>query len=99
MLGRSIILGRQIFVPRNGFVKNYHSPGGIPGDVCKRSFFFEYYIIQNVIIILVRVFDFSLQNLPFQMKNIYRLTAWFAVFFGSGLALPFLVLRHQLKKQ
>ncbi|CAB3364545.1 cytochrome c oxidase subunit 7C, mitochondrial-like [Cloeon dipterum] len=38
-------------------------------------------------------------NLPFQIKNRYRLTALFIVFFGSGLAAPFLILRHQLLKK
>lgn len=40
-----------------------------------------------------------LQNLPFQVSNRYRLTALFIVFFGSGLAAPFLILRHQLLKK
>ncbi|GJQ86741.1 hypothetical protein Trydic_g5542 [Trypoxylus dichotomus] len=39
------------------------------------------------------------ENLPFNLGNRYRLTAWFCVFFGSGLAAPFLVLRHQLLKK
>ncbi|XP_059614352.1 cytochrome c oxidase subunit 7C, mitochondrial-like [Phlebotomus argentipes] len=38
------------------------------------------------------------ENLPFGLHNRYRLTAWFCVFFGSGLTLPFFVVRHQLLK-
>ncbi|XP_076058849.1 cytochrome c oxidase subunit 7C, mitochondrial-like [Oratosquilla oratoria] len=38
-------------------------------------------------------------NLPFQIKNRFRLTALFTVFFGSGLALPFVLVRHQLLKK
>ncbi|XP_053989103.1 cytochrome c oxidase subunit 7C, mitochondrial-like [Hylaeus volcanicus] len=37
-------------------------------------------------------------NLPFSVENRYKLTALFTVFFGSGLALPYLILRHQLLK-
>ncbi|XP_022905856.1 cytochrome c oxidase subunit 7C, mitochondrial-like [Onthophagus taurus] len=39
------------------------------------------------------------ENLPFSLTNRFRLTAWFIVFFGSGLAAPFIVLRHQLLKK
>ncbi|XP_026474349.1 cytochrome c oxidase subunit 7C, mitochondrial-like [Ctenocephalides felis] len=39
------------------------------------------------------------ENLPFQIKNRYKLTAMFVLFFGSGLGVPFLVLRHQLLKK
>lgn len=39
------------------------------------------------------------ENLPFSLQNRYKLTALFIVFFGSGLAAPFLVLRHQLLKK
>ncbi|ROT66248.1 hypothetical protein C7M84_015754 [Penaeus vannamei] len=38
-------------------------------------------------------------NLPFQIKNRFRLSAVFIVFFGSGLALPFVLVRHQLLKK
>nr|CAD7575724.1 unnamed protein product [Timema californicum] len=38
-------------------------------------------------------------NLPFSLNNRFRLTAWFILFFGSGLAAPFLVVRHQLLKK
>ncbi|KAL7641044.1 UNVERIFIED_CONTAM: hypothetical protein RMT77_008181 [Armadillidium vulgare] len=38
-------------------------------------------------------------NLPFQIKNRYRLTATFIVFFGSGFGLPFILVRHQLLKK
>jgi len=39
------------------------------------------------------------ENLPFSLRNRYRFTALFVLFFGSGLAAPFLVLRHQLLKK
>uniref|UniRef100_T1D5Z1 Cytochrome c oxidase subunit 7C, mitochondrial n=1 Tax=Psorophora albipes TaxID=869069 RepID=T1D5Z1_9DIPT len=39
------------------------------------------------------------ENLPFGLTNRYKLTAYFIVFLGSGLATPFFVLRHQLLKQ
>ena len=38
-------------------------------------------------------------NRPFDIINRYKLTALFIVFFGSGLAAPFFVLRHQLLKK
>merc|ERR1712179_343556 len=38
-------------------------------------------------------------NVPFQIKNRFRLTVVFTVFFGSGLAVPFLLVRHQLLKK
>ncbi|XP_039452290.1 zinc finger protein 69 homolog [Culex pipiens pallens] len=38
------------------------------------------------------------ENLPFSLNNRYKLTAIFVAFFGSGLGLPFFVLRHQLLK-
>ncbi|XP_076624531.1 cytochrome c oxidase subunit 7C [Colletes latitarsis] len=37
-------------------------------------------------------------NLPFSIKNKYMITALFTVYFGSGLALPYVILRHQLLK-
>ncbi|XP_044004620.1 cytochrome c oxidase subunit 7C, mitochondrial-like [Aphidius gifuensis] len=37
-------------------------------------------------------------NLPFDTNNKYKLTAYFILFFGSGLAAPFLIVRHQLLK-
>jgi hypothetical protein len=40
-----------------------------------------------------------LRNLPFDIKNRYKLTALFIVFFGSGLAAPFFVMWHQLLKK
>ncbi|XP_011177845.1 PREDICTED: cytochrome c oxidase subunit 7C, mitochondrial-like [Bactrocera latifrons] len=39
------------------------------------------------------------ENLPFGLNNRYKLTAYFILFFGSGLAAPFLVVRHQLLKK
>ncbi|MPC15669.1 Cytochrome c oxidase subunit 7C, mitochondrial [Portunus trituberculatus] len=38
-------------------------------------------------------------NLPFQIKNRFKLTVVFVAFFGSGMALPFVLVRHQLLKQ
>ncbi|XP_055614101.1 cytochrome c oxidase subunit 7C, mitochondrial-like [Uranotaenia lowii] len=38
------------------------------------------------------------ENLPFSLGNRYKMTAMFIAFFGSGLGLPFFVLRHQLLK-
>uniref|UniRef100_V9IHL2 Cytochrome c oxidase subunit 7C, mitochondrial n=1 Tax=Apis cerana TaxID=7461 RepID=V9IHL2_APICE len=37
-------------------------------------------------------------NLPINIQNRYVLTATFILFFGSGLSLPFLVLRYHLLK-
>lgn len=39
------------------------------------------------------------ENLPFSINNRYKLTAYFILFFGSGLGAPFIVLRHQLLKE
>ncbi|XP_037033753.1 cytochrome c oxidase subunit 7C, mitochondrial-like [Bradysia coprophila] len=39
------------------------------------------------------------ENLPFQIQNRYRLTALFILFFGSGIAAPFMIVRHQLLKK
>jgi len=38
-------------------------------------------------------------NLPFGITNRYKLTAYFILFFGSGLAVPFVMVRHQLLKK
>jgi cytochrome c oxidase subunit 7c len=38
-------------------------------------------------------------NLSFDISNRYKFTALFVVFFESGLAAPFFVLRHQLLKK
>ncbi|XP_077996991.1 cytochrome c oxidase subunit 7C, mitochondrial-like [Glandiceps talaboti] len=38
-------------------------------------------------------------NLPFQIKNKWRLLGVMTIFFGSGFAAPFLVVRHQLLKK
>ncbi|GFR97735.1 cytochrome c oxidase subunit 7C, mitochondrial [Elysia marginata] len=35
-------------------------------------------------------------NLPFSIKCRYKLTAMFALFFGSGLSAPFLIARRHL---
>ncbi|XP_014295166.1 cytochrome c oxidase subunit 7C, mitochondrial [Microplitis demolitor] len=37
-------------------------------------------------------------NLPFDIKNKYKLTAYFIMFFGSALALPWIIVRHQMLK-
>nr|BAN21304.1 unkown protein [Riptortus pedestris] len=39
------------------------------------------------------------ENLPFSIDNRFKVTALFILFFGSGLAAPFLVLRHQMLKK
>ncbi|XP_075988479.1 cytochrome c oxidase subunit 7C, mitochondrial-like [Anticarsia gemmatalis] len=39
------------------------------------------------------------ENLPFGLHNRYKLTAYFILFFGSGLAAPYLITRHQLLKK
>uniref|UniRef100_A0A4X2LH43 Cytochrome c oxidase subunit 7C, mitochondrial n=1 Tax=Vombatus ursinus TaxID=29139 RepID=A0A4X2LH43_VOMUR len=36
------------------------------------------------------------KNLPFSVENKRRLLAMMTVFFGSGFAAPFLIVRHQL---
>ncbi|EFX74371.1 hypothetical protein DAPPUDRAFT_231290 [Daphnia pulex] len=38
-------------------------------------------------------------SLPFSVKNRYALTVGFILFFGSGLAAPFWLVRHQLLKK
>ncbi|XP_031830354.1 cytochrome c oxidase subunit 7C [Nomia melanderi] len=35
---------------------------------------------------------------PFSLKNKYKITAIFIIFFGSGFAAPFVILRHQMLK-
>lgn len=42
---------------------------------------------------------FSFQNVPFQIQNKWRMLAVMTVFFGSGFAAPFVLVRHQLKKK
>ncbi|KOC64368.1 Cytochrome c oxidase subunit 7C, mitochondrial [Habropoda laboriosa] len=37
-------------------------------------------------------------NLPLPIGNRYVVTAIFIAFFGSGLSVPYLILRHQLLK-
>ncbi|XP_012254142.2 cytochrome c oxidase subunit 7C, mitochondrial-like [Athalia rosae] len=37
-------------------------------------------------------------NLPFDIRNRYKLTAYFILYFGSGIAIPYLIVRHQLLK-
>jgi len=38
-------------------------------------------------------------NLPFDISNRYKLTVSFILFFGSGLAIPYMAVRHQLLKK
>jgi len=38
-------------------------------------------------------------NLPFSINNRFKLTAYFIMFFGSGLTVPFFAMRHQLLKK
>ncbi|XP_063984498.1 cytochrome c oxidase subunit 7C, mitochondrial-like [Diachasmimorpha longicaudata] len=37
-------------------------------------------------------------NLPFSINNRYKLTLYFILYFGSGFATPFLIVRHQMLK-
>ncbi|XP_034025346.1 cytochrome c oxidase subunit 7C, mitochondrial [Thalassophryne amazonica] len=37
------------------------------------------------------------QNMPFSVANKWRLLGLMLVFFGSGFAAPFIIVRHQLK--
>ncbi|XP_005288210.1 cytochrome c oxidase subunit 7C, mitochondrial [Trachemys scripta elegans] len=39
------------------------------------------------------------KNIPFSVENKWRLLGLMVVFFGSGFALPFIVVRHQLLKK
>nr|XP_033778572.1 cytochrome c oxidase subunit 7C, mitochondrial [Geotrypetes seraphini] len=39
------------------------------------------------------------KNIPFSVENKWRLLALMTAFFGSGFALPFLIVRHQLLKK
>ncbi|XP_076653388.1 cytochrome c oxidase subunit 7C [Halictus rubicundus] len=41
---------------------------------------------------------FPSSNLPISITNRYKLTSVFVLFFGSGFALPFLIVRHQMLK-
>ncbi|KAK2168948.1 hypothetical protein LSH36_13g19054 [Paralvinella palmiformis] len=38
-------------------------------------------------------------NMPFNIGNRYKLMAAFIAFFGSGLGVPYLLVRHQLLKE
>lgn len=42
---------------------------------------------------------YILQNLPFSVENKWRLLASMVLFFGSGFAFPFIVVRHQILKK
>ncbi|XP_020283385.1 cytochrome c oxidase subunit 7C, mitochondrial [Pseudomyrmex gracilis] len=37
-------------------------------------------------------------NFPFSTQNRHKLLLYFMLFFGSGFSIPFLIVRHQLKK-
>ncbi|NWI12458.1 COX7C oxidase, partial [Crypturellus soui] len=39
------------------------------------------------------------KNIPFSIENKWRLLAVMCVFFGSGFAAPFFIVRHQLLKK
>ncbi|XP_049636065.1 cytochrome c oxidase subunit 7C, mitochondrial-like [Suncus etruscus] len=39
------------------------------------------------------------KNLPFSVKTKWRLLAMMTVYFGSGFAAPFFIIRHQLLKK
>lgn len=92
MLNRSLNLSRKVFT---NFVRT-HSHGGIPGEV-NITALTQFVILCNIY--HLPKFHFTLQNLPFDITNRYKLTALFVVFFGSGLGAPFFVLRHQLLKK
>jgi len=38
-------------------------------------------------------------NMPFSFGNQYKLALYYVLFYGSGFAIPFLLLRHQLLKK
>ncbi|KAL1509935.1 hypothetical protein ABEB36_004599 [Hypothenemus hampei] len=38
------------------------------------------------------------ENLPFSIRNRYKLTALFILFYGSGSSAPFFILRYHLLK-
>nr|XP_039321391.1 cytochrome c oxidase subunit 7C, mitochondrial-like [Saimiri boliviensis boliviensis] len=39
------------------------------------------------------------KNLPFSVENKWRLLAMMCLYFGSGFAAPFFIVRHQLLKK
>ncbi|KAM9642741.1 cytochrome c oxidase subunit 7C, mitochondrial-like [Trichechus inunguis] len=39
------------------------------------------------------------KNLPFPMENKWKLLIMMTVYFGSGFAAPFFIVRHQLHKK
>uniref|UniRef100_F7A932 Cytochrome c oxidase subunit 7C, mitochondrial n=2 Tax=Xenopus tropicalis TaxID=8364 RepID=F7A932_XENTR len=39
------------------------------------------------------------KNLPFSVENKWRLLGMMTLFFGSGFAFPFVIVRHQLLKK
>uniref|UniRef100_A0A8C3RQ40 Cytochrome c oxidase subunit 7C, mitochondrial n=1 Tax=Chelydra serpentina TaxID=8475 RepID=A0A8C3RQ40_CHESE len=39
------------------------------------------------------------KNIPFSVENKWRLLGLMVVFFGSGFAFPFIIVRHQLLKK
>ncbi|XP_037759118.1 cytochrome c oxidase subunit 7C, mitochondrial [Chelonia mydas] len=39
------------------------------------------------------------KNIPFSVENKWRLLGLMVVFFGSGFAAPFIIVRHQLLKK
>ena len=39
------------------------------------------------------------KNIPFSVENKWRLVAMMTLFFGSGFAAPFFIVRHQLLKK
>ncbi|XP_048707091.1 cytochrome c oxidase subunit 7C, mitochondrial [Lepidochelys kempii] len=39
------------------------------------------------------------KNIPFSVENKWRLLGLMVVFFGSGFAAPFVIVRHQLLKK
>lgn len=49
--------------------------------------------------LFLTLFPLSQQNLPFSVENKWRLLAMMTVYFGSGFAAPFFIVRHQLLKK
>ncbi|CAI5650590.1 unnamed protein product [Oreochromis niloticus] len=49
--------------------------------------------------IMVVFCDEALCNLPFSVDNKWRLLGMMVLFFGSGFAFPFIVVRHQILKK
>ncbi|KAM4865828.1 LOW QUALITY PROTEIN: cytochrome c oxidase subunit 7C, mitochondrial-like [Thomomys bottae] len=49
--------------------------------------------------VIPREHEESLGKLPFSVENKWRLLAMMTVYFASGFAAPFFIVRHQLLKK